>query len=297
MGFRASDSAVVHGFQAFYYELLRQKERALSLYFAGESYKDPEVEEKAEDKDEGLYYSEDEALASKYGSNKMISSEADKKPNEIEGAIVTIQKGLKSAIELTTETMAAKSRLPIKFVNEAKYVMTVLADEVFINLRWEGARFWRFSLLEKQLFQSEIAGEKFFSSLDRLLENINSTNEELAFLYLMSLSLGFKGKYRDSDSSKEHISWYKDRLYSIFHNKPSRLFYPGRGQLINSCYESTVLDDSPLNLPDVKFWSWCIISVIFVYIIVSFGIWHSITGEISDVLHKISEQVRNGPLI
>ena len=34
MSFRASDSALVHGFQAFYYELLRQKEKALSMFFA-----------------------------------------------------------------------------------------------------------------------------------------------------------------------------------------------------------------------------------------------------------------------
>ena len=173
MGFKASESAIVHGFQAFYYELLRQKERALSLYFSAEISEDPTI----------------------------ISDESElspvlKRQNEVEGAIVGIQKRLITIIENSVNAMIAKSRFQMKMIDDAKYIMTVLADEVFINLKWEGAKFWRFSLLEKQFFQSEIAGERFFSMLDEVIQSINTTNEEFAFLYFMSLSLGFKGKYR-----------------------------------------------------------------------------------------------------
>ena len=271
MSFQASESAIVHGFQGFYYELLRQKERALSLYFSAELSKDPEVNSE--------------------------ETTASPRQNEIEGAIVTIQKKLISVIENASEVMLIKSRIQTKMIETAKYVMTVLADEVFINLRWEGSKFWRFSLLEKQLFQSEIAGERFFSLLDDVTQNASSSNEEMAFLYFMSLSLGFKGRYRDLDNADEHISWYKDRLYAFFHNKPSRLFYPGRTHMIESCYDHTNLEDNSSNLPDVKFWSWSILSVIFVYIIISYCVWYSMTDEISYVLHKISEQIRQGPLV
>lgn len=270
MSFSASESAVVHGFQSFYYELLRQKERALSLYFSSSTHDPPDS------KGEGV---------------EGESAEHD----EIEGAIVTIQKKLMTIIDSASEIIATKSRLPPRLVADAKYIMTTLADEIFINLRWDGAKYWRFSLLEKQFFQSEVAGDKFFKMLDEIIYTLD--NEEMAFLYLMSLSLGFKGRYRDIDESNDHIAWYKERLYSILHSKSSRLFYPGRYHLIESCYEYTDSEGNNSILPDAKFWSWCITTVVFIYIAISYCVWYGITDDISDILEKIVEQTRQEPLV
>jgi type VI secretion system protein ImpK len=168
-------------------------------------------------------------------------------------------------------------------------------DEIFLNLKWEGAKFWRFFLLERQLFQTEVSGDRFFSMVDEI--TTSQTNEEMAFLYLMALSLGFKGKYRDVESSDDRLSWYKSRLYSMLHNKPAKLFFPGRSRIIESCYEHTFTENDNSHLPDVRFWSWCIISIAFLYIVISYCVWSNITGEIKDVLNKITEQVKQGPLI
>ncbi|MDR3031017.1 MAG: DotU family type IV/VI secretion system protein [Holosporales bacterium] len=273
MKLNASESSVIQGFQLFYYDLLRQKEKALSLYFSNDLSSDPPLATENE-KTENL-----------------------EKQNEIEGSIVAIQKKLISVIENSVEAMLIRSRITNKMAENAKYIMTTLADEIFINLRWEGAGFWRFSLLEKQIFQSEVAGDKFFSMLDEVMGNMYSVSEEMAFLYLMALSLGFKGRYRDIENANEHISWYKERLYSLLHDKPSRLFYPGRSHLINSCYEYAYTENNDSLLPDIKFWTWSAIAIITIYIVVSYCVWHTITSDISDVLHKIYEQTRQGPLI
>jgi type VI secretion system protein ImpK len=265
-------NSVVHGFQAFYYELLRQKEKALSLYFMTELANDPNVIEEESEK-------------------------TSQRRTEVEGAIVTIQKKMIHLINSIIDTITAKSRMPHVFITDVKYVMAVLADEVFINLRWEGARYWRLTLLERQIFQTEVAGDRFFALLDEVIANYNPSNNEVAFVYLMALSLGFKGKYRDLDEADAHILWYKNSLYSMLHSKPSRLFYPGRSQMIESCYAFTNTEQNDLQLPDVKFWSWCVIAVAVVYIVVSYGVWCGITDEISDVLNKISEQAKNGPLV
>ncbi|MDR0630800.1 MAG: DotU family type IV/VI secretion system protein [Holosporales bacterium] len=272
MGVRASESAIMHGFQAFYYELLRQKEKALSLYFVTKPLSGPDAIEEEKQK-------------------------TSQKQLEIEGAIVTFQKKIISTIEDITNMIMSKSRLPHVLIADVKYIMSVLADEVFINLRWEGAPYWRFTLLEKQIFQTEVAGDRFFALLDEMIANYNSNNEEVLFIYLMALSLGFKGRYRDCEDSDTQILWYKDRLYSMLHTKPSRLFYPGRTQMIESCYEFTNTEHNDSQLPDVKFWSWCVIGVLFVYIIVSYGIWHNITDEINNVLSKIAEQAKSGLLV
>jgi type IV/VI secretion system ImpK/VasF family protein len=271
VSFSASESAVVHGFQSFYYELLRQKERALSLFFSPPSQDPPDSNDDGGIDDESTEH------------------------NEIEGAIVTIQKKLMTIIDSASEIIATKSRLSPRLVADAKYIMTTLTDEIFINLRWDGAKYWRFSLLEKQFFQSEVAGDRFFKMLDEIIYTLD--NEEMAFLYLMSLSLGFKGRYRDIDGSSDHISWYKDRLYSILHSKSSRLFYPGRYHLIESCYEYTDSEGNNAILPDAKFWSWCITTVVFIYIAISYCVWYSITDDISDILEKIVDQTRQGPLV
>jgi type IV/VI secretion system ImpK/VasF family protein len=270
VSFAASESAIVHGFQSFYYELLRQKERALSLYFTPPSQDPPD-------------------------SDNCDSESELKMQNEVEGSIVTIQKKLITVISSASEMISVKSKLPPHFITDTKYIMTILADEVFINLRWDGAKYWRFSLLEKQLFQSEVAGDKFFKMLDEIIYTLD--NDEMAFLYLMSLSLGFKGRYRDLDGSSDHIAWYKDRLYSVLHSKSSRLFYPGRHRMIESCYEYTDSENNNAVLPDSRFWSWCITTVIFIYIIISYCIWYSITDEIGDILEKIIDQTKHGSLI
>lgn len=260
MSFQASESAIVHGFQAFYYELLRQKEKALSMFFA------PKKEE-----------------------------ESDADNSEVEGYVVGIQKKLLSIIENVTNTIHAKSRINPKFVGDAKYIMAVLADEIFLNLQWEGAKFWRYTLLEKQIFQTEIAGDKFFTMLDEIVTDFN--NEEMAFLYLMALSLGFKGRYRDIKNSDEHIGWYKDRLYSILNTKSARLYFPGRSHMIESCYDYVYAENDNSQLPDYRFWAYCVLSVVFAYILISHFVWADITDDIGEILSKIAEQTRQGALV
>lgn len=260
MSFRASESVVVHGFQAFYYELLRQKEKALSMFFS-----------------------------------PVKDGENESENNEVEGYVVGIQKKLISIIENVGAMIHAKSRINPQFVGDAKYIMAVLADEVFLNLQWEGAKFWRYTLLEKQIFQTEIAGDKFFTMLDEIVTDFN--NEEIAFLYLMALSLGFKGRYRDIENSDEHIGWYKDRLYSILNMKTARLYFPGRSHMIESCYDCTYTENNNFQLPDYRFWTYCVLAVVFAYILISYFVWANITDGICEILSKISEQTRQGAMI
>lgn len=254
MSFNASGSAVVHCFQAFYYELLRQKERALSLYLS---------------------------------SNNKINN--DKYDKEIEGLIVTIQKRLINTIETINNTLIEQSRLSSNNIRDVKYIITILADETFINLNWEGTEIWKLYLLEKNLFKTEIAGDKFFDMADIALNDLN--NEEMAFMYLIALSLGFKGKYRDVENSEEYLNWYKSKLYSIIHFNKERLFYPGRQHLINSCYEYTCSEGTDKMLPDTNYWIVTIVGIIILYIVISYIIWFNITGDINETIRHMYSQV------
>ncbi|MBR1944008.1 MAG: DotU family type IV/VI secretion system protein [Alphaproteobacteria bacterium] len=260
MSFNASGSAVVHCFQAFYYELLRQKERALSLYVSG--------------------------------NNKISDSKYNQ---ELEGLIVTIQKKLISTIETVNNTLVEQSRLPSNNIRDVKYIITVLSDETFINLNWEGTEIWKLYLLEKKLFKTEIAGDKFFNMADNALNDLN--NEEMAFIYLVALSLGFKGKYRDVENADEYLNWYKNKLYAIIHFNKEKLFYPGRQHLINSCYEYTCTEGTNKVLPDANYLIFTIISIIMLYILISYIIWFNITGDINTTMLYMDKQVHSKSVV
>ena len=133
--------------------------------------------------------------------------------------------------------------------------------------------------------------------LDETISDVSGINGDMVFLYLMCISLGFKGKYRGKDDSNK-LTWYKDRLYAILHNNPTRLFYPGRSKIINECYDYTYSDiNNQSSLPDINFWNWTIISIIAIYIVISYIVWFSMTDQIKDLLEAIFEQARKGPLV
>ena len=49
---------------------------------------------------------------------------------------------------------------------DAQYVMAATADEVFLNIPWDGRPYWTDNLLESSLFESHVAGERLFRKLD-----------------------------------------------------------------------------------------------------------------------------------
>lgn len=302
MSFNASSSTVVHCFQAFYYELLRQKERALSLYVSNSNKINNNKYNQAIDRIDNINYNQviDKFNYNKYNNvtdetnNNKGNSTIDKfnynKGNStIEGLIVTIQKKLINTIETVNNTLIEQSRLSSNNIKDVKYIITVLADETFINLNWEGTEIWKLYLLEKKLFKTEIAGDKFFEMADTILSDLN--NEEMAFIYLVALSLGFKGKYRDMENADEYLNWYKSKLYSIIHFNREKLFYPGRQHLINSCYEYTCTEGTNKILPDTNYLIVTIIGIIVLYVVTSYVIWFNITGDINTTMLYMNKQV------
>jgi type VI secretion system protein ImpK len=104
---------------------------------------------------------------------------------------------------------------------EAQYVFAALGDEVFLNFDWEGRKAW--PLLESRLFQSHVAGELFFDKLENLLYKRGPVYEDLAAVYFMALSLGFKGKYRGAESTADLDRYRRELFLKVFHQHPHLL--------------------------------------------------------------------------
>ena len=103
---------------------------------------------------------------------------------------------------------------------EVLYLLTVFADEVFVSIPWDGQYIWEDNLLEEQVFNSHVAGNKFYKFLDKHLQSPTAFTERVVIIYLLLLSLGFKGKYMFEDKERK-TQYYKRQLFVyLFNNLP-----------------------------------------------------------------------------
>lgn len=110
-----------------------------------------------------------------------------------------------------------------KTYEKARYPIVALADEVALNTKWRGQEEWEDELLEQHFFGTSIAGEEFFERL----KEVRPEDDQLAEIYFICLSLGFRGRYRSRPEERQEL---QQRLYSQIPDritKKSDLLSPG----------------------------------------------------------------------
>lgn len=261
MQFTTDNSPFLQSFQIFYYELLRQKEKALRM-----------------SEPDNLFYENSSG-------------------QEDIGLIDGIQKKMRALLEEQAYKLSRSvTGIGATQVRDAQYLMTILTDEIFLTLSWPGAKQWQKSLLEAQIFETQIAGEVFYKKLDALLDSTDPARSELALLYFLILSLGFRGKFRDQDD-KDAIKWYLNQLYTVINHRTAHLFRPGRPHLIDQAYDYTLSEPPGRGLPDMKTWGLCIAGIFTVYVFITYVVWYKLASEMHEALNLIFEQTRQSPLI
>lgn len=171
------------------------------------------------------------------------------------------------------------------FYKEVQYVMAVLGDETFLNIDWEGKEGWKSNLLEYKLFGTHVAGELFFQKLSKFLAERDPAFIEIALMYLLALSLGFQGKFRDKDD-RGQIDYYRRQLFTfIFHRNPdilseSKLLFP-------EAYAYTLDEATGRKLPHVRRWIWVVVLLIVVFLILSHGLWIHLIDDLDQIIQQI----------
>lgn len=246
------NSFITEKFQEFYFELLKQKQKALKLRI--------------------------------YKNQRTLTESA--LSEKITGSVQEIQHKLKAVLEKQSlQALKQVGEFAVSHFQEAQYVMAVLSDETFLTLNWPGKKLWENSLIEGHMFHTQIAGEMFFKKLDQLLSNHDPMKLDLAIIYLWALGLGFKGKYRDEDDEK--IRWYKFQLYQLIQNAQPTLYHPGREDLLFSPYESNVSEPVTREMPAVRKWLMIFILSVLGYLLISHAVWYWSTKEVSVSVHHI----------
>lgn len=173
-----------------------------------------------------------------------------------------------------------------------QYLMVGLADEIFLHIvNWEDKETWRNNLLETQLFNSYIAGEKVFRQLDQLLKENNPAHADVARIYLIALAIGFQGKYRNIQND-ETLENYRHQLFTfITHhdadNLHNQLYFNPDKRLFPSAYVSTVKEPNSQRLPALRIWMIIFIIAITGSLLVSHFLWKNTISDLEQTMSQI----------
>jgi type VI secretion system protein ImpK len=174
--------------------------------------------------------------------------------------------------------------------SELRYLMAGTADEVFINLAWGGRDAYKEDHLEHRLFQSHDAGERFFRNVEELLRRRDPSRVELAAVYLIALSLGFRGKYRDTDDGGR-IEGYKRNLYLFVAGRDPDLSDMTR-RFFSQAYAFTADERKDQRLAQVRPWALALAAVLTGYIVVGHVLWLRETMELRDAIELLQQSPR-----
>jgi type IV/VI secretion system ImpK/VasF family protein len=114
---------------------------------------------------------------------------------------------LKNAFE-QFEKNAALQGLSQSEIQLGKYALVALVDELILHYYPNVNHNWPARSLQLYYYQSNIAGNQFFESLDELLLN-QASHRILLEVYYFCLNLGFKGQYRNHP---DRVNEYKQAL-------------------------------------------------------------------------------------
>lgn len=170
----------------------------------------------------------------------------------------------------------------VLYYKEAQYVMAALADEVFLTLDWPGRDAWRSDLLETRLFGSYDAGEKFYRRLETLLKTGDRIQSEIAVVYLMALTLGFRGRY-GGGRHEDRILEYRRRLYYYIYRKRPDLADPSH-RLSDQAYRHTSTVATSRMLPSPARWIWLLALVFVLYLFASHFVFQETLAPLIDAL-------------
>jgi type VI secretion system protein ImpK len=256
--------AISEEFDIFYYELLRIKEMALKSVPAP------------------LTANEDDS-----DDSKIIT---------VSGPALALQERLTTFFDKQKERFHRSAVGPSSlFIQEAQYVFVTLADEVMINIHWHGSDYWRQNCLETKIFQTQVAGERIFSQIDNLFKKNDPLQRELARVYLLTLSLGFQGRFRSLGISQ--ILSYKQQLFSFIYHRSANLTQGSRDYILDDSLKFIFTEAPTKGLPDLRSWSITAFTAFLIYLFVSYGIWTIISADLHQVLQSIFHLAKQGPVV
>jgi len=173
----------------------------------------------------------------------------------------------------------------VDYYKKAQYVMAALADEVFLNMPWQGRELWKSNLLEYKFFGTHVAGELLFEKIEDLLKDRDPALIEIAAVYLMALALGFRGKFKDKDD-EGMLDYYRSQLFTFIFKTNADLHAETK-QLFPETYNYTLDKSEGKRLPYLNKWIGLIALIIVLFLVGSHTVWDHQTKDLVNIAEQI----------
>ncbi|MFP4667967.1 MAG: DotU family type IV/VI secretion system protein [Desulfobacterales bacterium] len=120
---------------------------------------------------------------------------------------------------------ARSAKIPSSDWKRACFPVCAWVDEQIMCSSWSEKERWQQNQLQLKFFRTTMAGQEFFSRLDKLKES----DREIREVYTYCLALGFKGRYYSDDDQLELSEIKADNILKYFSedqemNLPEDLF-------------------------------------------------------------------------
>jgi len=161
--------------------------------------------------------------------------------------------------------------------DKACFAMISLADELFIMLlTWPGKEYWHEVLLEEQSYQSCSAGAVFYEHVEELLndKNFDEHRSQLAAVYLLTIRLGFAGRYRDDDN---RLNDYSKKLFNLVNRGKN----PSSEMICIEAYQNNLSSQTQQRLAPLSNWYRGMIYSILAYSVLGVAIWYSFVLDLT----------------
>lgn len=260
---RTNDSEaeyVLYHFEEFYFELLRQKKNVLSKGYVP------------------------------------FSSSTDLVPGDLnsdsaEGSRIILEK-LASLLEKQMISVNQQvGDFARQYFKEAVYIMACFADEVFLNIDWQGRKYWEDNLLESRIFGTHDAGDQFFDRLDRFLALRDPGKKDLGQIYLLALGLGFLGKFRGVNDQGQ-LRQYLRQLYIFVHHRDLKLFDESERLFPESYTHTLDVDDSDKSFHKnpKRHLGLQLSGLLIAFLLISHVAWRVAVGDLADLAAQIRQE-------
>lgn len=112
------------------------------------------------------------------------------------------------------ESEATAAGLAPEHVMSARYALCATLDETVLSTPWGSHSMWSSQTLLSAFHKETWGGEKFFTILDRVMQEPQRSIDLLELLYLC-LALGFEGKYKIQERGPVQLAAIKEDLFRL----------------------------------------------------------------------------------
>ncbi|MDR1057492.1 MAG: type IVB secretion system protein IcmH/DotU [Coxiellaceae bacterium] len=190
------------------------------------------------------------------------------------------------------EHQAQIANYPSNIIIAARYALCSLLDEVITLTPWGQKNHWSEKDLLSLFHNEKYGGSRFFSIIDRALEDITNNLHLIELLYLC-LNLGFTGKYQEVKSGKSELLAITNKLYQIIsqhnnRNAKNLLIHETNSQIQHKHMATTNFILATINTPK-KLFSIALASAIIISGLIYLGISLKLNQASSSVYTTIKQ--------